>query len=54
MGKETKLSYELCAQRMERWQALGRNYTAVQKKAVQQKGEPEQVVFYLLDLQTVI
>jgi hypothetical protein len=35
---------------MERWQALGRNYTAVQKV---QKDRPEQVILHLLDLDTM-
>jgi hypothetical protein len=53
MKKETiQLTYELCVQQMERWQALGRNYTAA-KKWSSQKGGPKSVVFHLLDLDTV-
>jgi hypothetical protein len=45
MKKETvQLTYEQCVQHMERWQALGRNYTAVQKPEYQ-KGGPACVVF---------
>jgi hypothetical protein len=53
MKKETiQLTYELCVQQMERWQALGRNYTAA-KKWSSQEGGPTSVVFHLLDLDTV-
>lgn len=57
MKKETvELTYELCVQHMERWHALGRNYTAVQK-AEYQKGGPEgypaNIIFHVLDIDTV-
>jgi hypothetical protein len=53
MNKETiQLTYELCVQHMECWQALGRNYTAVKKEKSLQGG-PACIVFHLLDLDTV-
>ena len=56
MKKEiVQLSYERCVQHMERWQALGRGYTAVQKakKDGQSYCTPTHVVFHLLDMDTV-
>jgi hypothetical protein len=48
------LCYEQCAQQMECWQALGRNYTAVQKVEYREPGgHPAYVIFHLLDLDTV-
>jgi hypothetical protein len=40
-----QLTYQICAQRMKCWQALGRNYTEVSQSG--------QVIFHLLDLDTV-
>jgi hypothetical protein len=52
MKKETvQLTYELCVQHMERWQALGRNYTAVKKGGP--VGHPAYIIFHLLNLDTV-
>jgi hypothetical protein len=54
--KTVQLTYELCVQHMERWHALGRNYTAVQRPEYQKGGPawyPEHVVFHQLDMDTV-
>jgi hypothetical protein len=50
--KNIPLTYDLCVQHMECWQALGRNYTAAKKES-SQEGGPACVVFHLLDLDTV-
>jgi hypothetical protein len=47
MKETVQLTYELCVQHMERWHALGRNYTAIKKE------KSQTVVFHLLDLDTV-
>jgi hypothetical protein len=56
MKETVELTYELCVQLKERWQALGRNYTAVQKADDQNGGPgsvPAHIVFHLLDMNTV-
>jgi hypothetical protein len=56
MRKETiRLTYEICVQQMEAWQALGRNYTAVQKPGYQgpEGYRPACVIFHSLDLVNV-
>ena len=56
MKKETiQLTYEVCVQQMERWQALGRNYTAVQKAEYRgpEGYHPAYVIFHSLDLVNV-
>ena len=63
MKKETiQLTYEICVQQVERWQALGRNYTAVQKPGYlgpegyggRREHHPACVIFHLLDLVNVV
>lgn len=53
--KTIQLTYQHCVQHTSNWEALGRNYTAVQKEGVEGKpvGKPAHVIFHLLDLDTV-
>ena len=51
MKETVQLTYELCVRHLERWQALGRNYTAVKKGG--SVGHPAYIIFHLLDLDTV-
>jgi hypothetical protein len=52
MEKQTvQLTYQHCAQHANNWEALGRNYTAVQREGFE--GKPGYVIFHLLDLDTV-
>jgi hypothetical protein len=44
-----QLKYQQCAQHADNWEALGRNYTAVQTE----RAGMRHVIFHLLDLNTV-
>jgi hypothetical protein len=57
MKRETiQLTYEICVQQLEGWQALGRNYTVVQKpgyRGPEGYHHPACVIFHSLDLVNV-